>query len=84
MLASLVTRPRWPSATEAYAAEELKMPDNAPTETFDFGAKGIEGGTTVSGEWVVEDMPGAPSGKRGLVQRATQNEFNVIVAPLGP
>jgi hypothetical protein len=26
-------------------------------------------------------MAGAPSGKRILVQRATQNEFNVIVAP---
>jgi Domain of Unknown Function (DUF1080) len=29
----------------------------------------------------VEEMAGAPSGKRVLVQRATQNEFNVIVAP---
>jgi hypothetical protein len=26
-------------------------------------------------------MAGAPSGKRVLVQRATKNEFNVIVAP---
>ena len=29
-------------------------------------------------------MAGAPSGKRVLVQRATKNEFNVIVAPPGP
>src|SRR5437016_11964153 len=29
-------------------------------------------------------MAGAPSGKKVLVQRATRNEFNVIVAPSGP
>jgi hypothetical protein len=29
-------------------------------------------------------MAGAPSGKSVLVQRATRNEFNVIVAPPGP
>jgi hypothetical protein len=29
-------------------------------------------------------MAGAPSGKKVLVQRATQNTFNVIVAPPGP
>jgi hypothetical protein len=29
-------------------------------------------------------MAGAPSGKKVLVQRATKNEFNVIVAPAGP
>ena len=84
MLAPLVTRPRWLSPTEAYAAEELKMPDNAPTETFDFGTRGIEGWTRVAGQWAVEDMPGAPRGKKVLVQRATRNEFNVIVAPPGP
>src|SRR5262245_23645024 len=32
----------------------------------------------------VEDMPGAPSGQRVLVQRTTENAFNVIVAPSGP
>src|SRR5207245_463414 len=46
--------------------------------------KGIDGWTTVDGQWVVEDMPGAPVGKRVLVQRATKNQFNVIVAPAGP
>jgi len=35
----------------------------------------------VDGQWAVEDMAGAPSGKKVLVQRATQNQFNVIVAP---
>jgi hypothetical protein len=38
----------------------------------------------VDGQWAVEEMPGAPGGKRALVQRATGNAFNVIVAPLGP
>jgi hypothetical protein len=32
----------------------------------------------------VEEMAGAPSGKKVLVQRATRNEFNLIVAPPGP
>lgn len=66
------------------AAEELKVPDNTSTETFDFETKGTDGWTTVDGQWTVEDMTGAPSGKRVLVQRATKNEFNVIVAPPGP
>jgi Domain of Unknown Function (DUF1080) len=38
----------------------------------------------VNGQWTVEDSPEAASGKRVLVQRATKNEFNVIVAPPGP
>src|SRR6266536_2012132 len=66
------------------ARAEIKMPDNIPVETFDFESQGIEGWTTVDGQWAVEDMAGAPSGKKVLVQRATRNQFNVIVAPLGP
>jgi Domain of Unknown Function (DUF1080) len=82
-LAALVMA-RWPRVPAASAAEELKVPDNVPTDTFDFEAKGIEGWTTVAGQWAVEDMAGAPSGKKVLVQRATKNEFNVIVATPGP
>ena len=63
------------------AAAELKLPDDVPVQTFDFEARGIEDWTTVTGQWAVEEMTGAPSGKRVLVQRATQNEFNVIVVP---
>src|SRR6266536_4453038 len=70
---------------EALAAPpEIKLPDNSPVETFDFESKGIEGWTTVAGQWAVEDMAGTPSGKKALVQRGTKNEFNVIVAPPGP
>jgi 3-keto-disaccharide hydrolase len=65
----------------AGAAVELKLPDDVPTQTYDFEAKGIEGWTTVAGRWAVEDMAGAPGGTKVLVQRATNNEFNVIVAP---
>ena len=66
------------------APAELKLPADVPVQTFDFETRGIEDWTTVTGQWAVEEMAGAPSGKRVLVQRATQNEFNVIVAPVGP
>ncbi len=70
---------------EALAAPaEIKLPDTLPVETFDFESKGIEGWTTVDGQWAVEEMAGAPSGRKVLVQRATRNEFNVIVTPPGP
>src|SRR5436309_10955612 len=66
------------------APAEIKLPDSVPVERVDFEAKGIEGWTTVDGQWAVEDMAGAPSGRRALVQRAAGNAFNVIVAPFGP
>ena len=71
-------------ARASAAPAEIKVPDDLPTERFDFETKGIEGWTRVDGQWVVEKMAGAPSGKKVLVQRATRNEFNVIVAPPGP
>ncbi len=83
-LAALAASAPWPRFPAAAAAEELKVPDNAPTDTFDVETKGVEGWTTVDGQWAVEEMAGAPSGKKVLVQRATKNEFNVIVAPRGP
>jgi hypothetical protein len=66
------------------ALAELKMPDDTRIETFDFESKGIDGWTMVDGHWAVEEMANAPSGKRVLAQRATRNEFNVIVASPGP
>jgi hypothetical protein len=50
---------------------------------FDF-TKTLDGWTTVSGKWAIEDVAGASQGGRALVQRATDNDFNVIVAPGGP
>ena len=67
-------------STALAAPSELKLPDNVPATVFDFD-KGIEGWTAVAGQWAVEEMAGAPSGKKVLLQRATKNEFNVIVAP---
>jgi len=63
------------------APTEIKLPPDSPTQALDFETRGIEGWTTVTGQWGVEEMPGAPSGKKVLVQRATKNEFNVVVAP---
>ena len=83
-VAALVAGVSRPRLRAAIAAEELKVPDNVPTDKFDFEAKGIDGWTTVGGQWAVEEMVGAPSGKKVLVQRATKNEYNVIVAPPGP
>ena len=66
------------------ASPEIKMPDSVPEQKFDFETKGIEGWMQAGGQWVVEDFPGAPVGKKALLQRAPKNEFNVIVAPAGP
>jgi hypothetical protein len=63
------------------APAEIKLPEDSPTQAFDFETRGIEDWTTVTGQWAVEEMAGVPSGKKVLVQRATKNEFNVIVAP---
>ena len=65
-------------------AAEITVPAGASEEKFDFEAKGIDGWTSAAGQWAVEDMAGAPSGKKVLVQRATKNEYAVIVAPSGP
>jgi len=78
-LASFATSAVTRSASAA-AADELRVPDGLPAERWDFEAKGIDGWTIVTGQWAVEDMAGAPSGKRVLVQRAVSNDFNVIVA----
>ena len=66
------------------AGLELTRSGDVAAETFDFDSKGIRDWTVVQGHWVVEDMPGAPVGRKALVQRATRNEFSVIVAPPGP
>jgi hypothetical protein len=52
-------------------------------DPFDF-SKPLSGWETVSGDWAIQEVPGASDNGRALVQRATENEFNVIVAPGGP
>ena len=66
------------------APAELRLPADAQEVTVDFAARGIEDWTVVDGQWALEMLPGAPGGQRVLVQRATRNAFNVIIAPAGP
>src|SRR5258706_5225612 len=54
-----------------------------PEVRFDF-TRPLEGWQTVTGKWAVEEVAGASQGGRALVQRATDNAFNVIVAPGRP
>ena len=91
----MTTRRRWITVTLATLASmaaagherllaappELRLPADTPARVYDFGASGLGRWTIVSGQWTVEDMADAPSGRKVLVQRATRNEFNVIVAP---
>jgi len=71
-----------PASVPARAALELL--GDAVTTSFDFEGTGVDGWTPSDGQWTVEEMPGAPSGTKVLVQRATRNAFDVIVAPPGP
>jgi hypothetical protein len=75
----LARRPR-----RAFAAVEVKVLDSIPEVSVDFATQNLASWTTLTGQWAVEDMAGAPDGKKVLVQRATRNEFNVIVSPAGP
>jgi hypothetical protein len=74
----------WPRRRARAAVAELTLPERLPTDRFDFEVRGVQGWIIVDGRWGVEQMAGAPSGKRVLVQRATSNAVNVIVAPRGP
>jgi hypothetical protein len=65
-------------------AADLTVPEEAAVERFDFEQSSLEGRKSMAGQWTVEEMSGAPSGKRVLVQRAVENFFNVIVAPSAP
>jgi hypothetical protein len=71
------------AAIGSYFSLGTRVVDAAGAERrFDF-AKPLEGWEIVTGKWALEDMADARGG-RALVQRATGNEFNVIVAPGGP
>ena len=79
---------RWlgapPFRTSPARADALALDPGARTARFDFERAGLEGWRSVDGQWVTEEMAGAPNGRRVLVQRALKNAFNVIVAPGGP
>jgi len=63
----------------------LALPSDAVAQTWDFGKQGIANWEVVDGQWSVQEMPGVPGwNKRVLIQQATGNTYNVIVAPLGP
>jgi hypothetical protein len=53
-----------------------------PETRFEF-TKPLAGWEILTGQWAIEGVPGAAQGK-ALVQRASNNAFNVIVAPGGP
>jgi len=71
-------------SVSARAAAPLELSGDAVTTSIDFEAAGVDGWAPTDGRWMVEEMPDAPSGKKVLVQRATRNPFDVIVAPPGP
>src|SRR6266404_1111395 len=80
-LAAVATYGLTRGAPALAGVREIKVSDNVPEEKLDFDSQGIASWTTVDGQWVVEEMEGAPSGRKVLMQRATKNDFNVIVAP---
>jgi hypothetical protein len=85
-IATMFTRRRLISAAAIGASISIGnrfARSQAPALRSDFG-KPLEGWTTVTGKWAIEDVAGASQGGRALVQRATNNDFNVIVAPGGP
>lgn len=65
-------------------AADLTVPAEAPVEHVDFTPPSLEGWHVMAGQWTVEEMSEAPSGKPVLVQRAVEHFFNVIVAPSAP
>ena len=85
--AAHVTRRRLITAAAATGAsmsiENRFARSQASALRFDF-TKPLDGWTAVSGKWAIEDVAGASQGGVALVQRATDNDFNVIVAPAGP
>jgi hypothetical protein len=80
-LAALASRASHSRGSSPRGARDAR-PD--PAADFDFDTQGVDDWTVVAGQWGVEQLPGAASGTKALVQHATKNDFNVIVAPPGP
>src|SRR5574337_729229 len=64
-------------------AAELTVPEGTPVTSFDFEKEDLRKWKVLEGQWAVEEMSDAPSGKRVLIQRADRNAFNVIITPAG-
>jgi Domain of Unknown Function (DUF1080) len=73
----------WGQKEGGKARMEVEL-SGGQVEKFDFEQKGIEEWKSVAGKWAVEEVAGAPSGKRVLMLRPQGTDFNVIVAPGGP
>src|SRR3982074_3606585 len=78
-LAAVATYGLTRGAPALAGVREIKVSDDVPEEKVDFDTPGIASWTTVDGQWAVEEMEGAPSGRKVLMQRATQNEVHDIV-----
>jgi 3-keto-disaccharide hydrolase len=63
---------------------QLKLPNDARVERFDFGQKGIENWKIIDGKWTLEQPAAVPSEKHVLMLRPQGSAYNVIVAPGGP
>jgi 3-keto-disaccharide hydrolase len=78
----------WPFSTWAQARtpapDAIGLPTDVAAQRLDFESTEVAGWQTVEGRWTVEEMAGARSGRRVLVQRETKKDFPVIVAPAGP
>ena len=79
-LAVILLRP----SPRVAAADALSLPPGATTERYDFESADLAGWQIVDGRWAIEQVPGAPSGQRALVQRETKKSYDVVVAPAGP
>jgi hypothetical protein len=81
-----VSRRRFLVAAHAAGALSLMNKNfaRATGSPVQFGFSGtLDGWQIETGQWAIEDVADAATG-RALVQRATNNPFNVIVAPGGP
>ncbi|HEY3064748.1 MAG TPA: hypothetical protein VGL09_03100 [Methylomirabilota bacterium] len=56
----------------------------AAATAYDFETGDLQGWQIVDGRWTIEEVAGAPSGRRALLQRETAKTYDVIVAPAGP
>lgn len=64
-------------------AAELTIPEGTPVTSFDFEQEDLGKWKVLEGQWAVEELPDAPTGKRALIHRADRNAVSVIITPAG-